>query len=102
MFGVMQPSARVFLVQNNPADADRWIHIVPLRGNVLVGNLKISLLSGQHRWRTGKKQALLIAQNDLIEGIVKFESDFDLLDFTIAAILDRSENIGDFLIQKIG
>src|SRR6266478_145549 len=96
------PAPQKASFQSKPADADRWIHVVPFRGDMFVRNLKIPLLAGQHWRRTRKKQTLSIAQNDLIERIVKLESNFDLLDLAIAAVLNRSENVSDFLIQKVG
>ena len=63
-------SANSGLFQYDCANANRGIHVVPLRRNMFVGNLKIPLLSRQHGLRARKKQALPVAQNDLIERIV--------------------------------
>ena len=53
------------------AHYDGWEHLVPLRRNVLVGDLNVTLLAG-HKWRRGREeQALLIAKNNLVKWIVK-------------------------------
>jgi hypothetical protein len=68
---------------------------------MFVGNLNVSLLAGHKGRSRREKQALLIAKNHLVKRIVKLNRDFDLVDFFIAAIFHRAENISNFLVQKI-
>src|SRR5580698_1367068 len=65
-------------LKRKAAHDDRGVDVVPLRGDVFVGDLHVPLLAG-HEWLGGrKKQALLVAQNHLIEWVVEFNRDFDL------------------------
>ena len=90
------------LVEVEAGNADRGIYIVPLRRDVFVANLKIALLS-RGEWRVVlRKQALFIPQHYLVERIVKFERNFNLLDAAIAAIFHRAKYKRHFLVQKIG
>src|SRR5882762_2028785 len=90
------------LIESEPGDADRRIHVVPLRGDVLVPNLKIALLSRGEGRIVFCEQTLLVAQHHLVERIVKFERDFNLLDAPVATVLERPEHKCYFLVQKIG
>src|SRR5258705_13562407 len=90
------------LIESEPGDADRRINVVPLSGDVLGPNLKIALLSRGERRIVFCEQTLLVAQHHLVERIVKFERDFNLLDAPVAAVLERPEHKCYFLIQKIG
>ena len=52
---------------------------------MLIAHLKIALLAWGERRRVGHEQPLLVTQDDLIERIVKFERDLNLLDAPVAA-----------------
>lgn len=68
---------------------------------MFVTDLKIPLLAREHRCRIGQKQSLFIAEDNLIEGIMKFEGDLNLLDLPIASVFDGAEYKRHFLIQEI-
>jgi len=89
------------LFERKPAHDDRRKHVIPLRGNVLVWDLNVSLLAGKKGWRCRKKQSLLIAQDHLAEGVMEFNRDFNLVNLTVAAVLNRAENVRHFLIEEI-
>jgi len=99
--GFPQP-VKPALLKRDTAHDDLGENIVPLRRNMFVGDLHIPLLAGHKRRSRGKKQALLVAQDDLLERIVKFHGDFNLVNFAVAAVLNRAEYIGYFLVQEIG
>ena len=80
---------------------DRREYHVPLRGNVFIGDLDVPLLAGKKRRGRWKKQALLVAQDHLIEGVVKFKRDFNLVDLAVAAVFHRAKHVGDFLVQEM-
>ena len=90
------------LIEVESGDADRRIPVVPLRCNVLVADLKIALLSWPERSRGRQKQTLRIAQDHLVEWIVEFERDFNLLDAPIAPVFERTEHKCHFLVQEVG
>ena len=47
-------------------------------------------------------QDFLLAQNYLVEGIVKFECCFEAADVAHAVVLNCAGDVGEFLIQEIG
>jgi hypothetical protein len=89
------------LFEREACYADGGIDIVPLRGDVFVTDLKIPLLAWEHGRCIRQKQPLFISEHYLIEGIVKFEGNLDLLDLAIARVLDSAEYKRHFLIQEI-
>src|ERR1022692_1284530 len=91
-FRVRGPQMDRRLIQNYTCYLNGGVNIVPLGGNVFVGNLKISCLPRFHGRSSRQKKALPVAQNNLIEGVMKFEGDFNLLDLAVATVPDRSED----------
>ena len=86
------------LIEVEPGNANRRVDIVPLRGDVFVANLKITLLS-RRKWSIVLgEQPLFIPQHDLVERIVEFERNFDLLDAAVTTVFHRAKNKSHFLV----
>ena len=68
---------------------------------MLVRDLDVPLLARKKGWRCWKKQALPIAQNHLVERVVKLNRDFNLLNLAVAGVLDGEKHVRHFLIQEI-
>ena len=73
-----------------------------MRGKGFVAELKVALIVRRERDRGGTEEPLLISQHDLIEHVVKFERNLDLLDPARAIVLHGAEDEGHFLVQEVG